>query len=259
MFEVTPIPALRDNYIWFIKNKASQHVAIVDPGEVAPVVNAVSSRQLIPAAIIITHHHWDHTNGIEELVNRYRIPVYAPAAENIKCKTQGLKEGRQLKIDEIGLCFNILDVPGHTAGALAYYGHGMIFSGDTLFAAGCGRLFEGTAEQMYASLNKFKQLPEECLLYCGHEYTCANLQFAQCLEPDNRDIFERLQIASSLHREKQPTVPGTLAEEFKTNPFLRCEQDAVIESAGKHAGRQCRAGADVFAVIRNWKDGFQAT
>ena len=256
MFEVTPIPALRDNYIWLVKNSANRRTLIIDPGEAGPVIAAIDGMQLLPEAILVTHHHWDHTNGIEELVERYQIAVYGPAWENIKCKTQGLKQGQQLKIAALGLGFDILDVPGHTAGAVAYYGHGMVFSGDTLFAAGCGRLFEGTAEQMHASLNKFKRLPADTLLYCGHEYTHANLQFAQAVEPDNKLISERLQTAKSLLRQKCPSLPVTLALELQTNPFLRCEQKTVVASAGQRARRQCQPGADAFAVIRQWKDGF---
>jgi len=256
MFDVIPVQALSDNYIWLIKNKASQHVAIVDPGDAAPVIHTIQSKNLIPVAILITHHHWDHTNGIDALINHYAIPVYGPAAESIKYKTQGLIEGQQLEIDELGLCLDILDVPGHTAGAITYHGHGLIFSGDTLFTAGCGRLFEGTAEQMYTSLNKFKALPVDALLYCGHEYTCANLKFAQCVEPKNPKIAKRLQTALACRQRQQPTVPAPLSIELETNPFLRCEQDSVIEAASKQVNRSCQPGVEVFAVIREWKDNF---
>jgi hydroxyacylglutathione hydrolase len=258
MLEIIPLPALgnHNNYIWLLKNKASNHIAIVDPGEAEPLLELIDSEKLIPIAILITHHHWDHVNGVEDITEKHDIPVYTPKTESVKGSTNPVGEGDVLVLDELNLTLNILDVPGHTSGAVAYYNDDMVFSGDTLFAAGCGRMFEGTPPQMHASLSKFKNLPDDTLLYCGHEYTVANLQFAAAVEPDNILIQERIIKAQELRRKNKPTVPSTLEIEKQTNPFLRCEVDSVIDAANKHSNRNLTESHDVFAALRQWKDGF---
>ena len=256
MLEIIPIPALKDNYIWLLKNRASGHIAIVDPSNAEPVLNIIQSEGLEPIAILITHHHWDHIGGISGITEKYDIPVYTPKTESVAGSTRPVGEGDVISLPELNLELNILDVPGHTSGAIAYYAEGMVFSGDTLFTAGCGRLFEGTPPQMHASLSKFKSLPDATLLYCGHEYTVSNLQFAKNVEPDNLAIQQRLAQAILTRNNNQPTVPATLKLEKETNPFLRCEVTNVIEAAITHTGKSLSEPADIFAAIRHWKDTF---
>lgn len=256
MLEIIPLPALNDNYIWLLKNKASGHVAIVDPSEAKPVFDIIQAEGLIPVAILITHHHWDHVGGIPEITEKYPIPVYTPKNETVEGSTHPVGEGDSVKIPDLDLELSILDVPGHTAGAIAYYADGMVFSGDTLFAAGCGRMFEGTAPEMHNSLSKFKTLSDDTLLYCGHEYTVANLRFAAAVEPQNDAIKQRLSQADDLRQKNQPTVPVTLKIEKETNPFLRCDEPYVIDMAIKHAGKQLTEPHQVFASLRSWKDSF---
>lgn len=256
MLEIIPLPALKDNYIWLLKNKASGHIAIVDPGVAEPVLNLIEAESLTPIAILITHHHWDHVGGIVKITEKYDIPVYTPKTESVDGSTNPVGEGDVVPLAELDLTLNILDVPGHTSGAIAYYAEGMVFSGDTLFTAGCGRMFEGTPPQMHASLSKFKSLPENTLLYCGHEYTVSNLQFAENVEPDNKAIQVRLIQAKQSREQNQPTVPSTLKTEKETNPFLRCEQASVIDAANQHSGKIFDVPYEVFATLRLWKDSF---
>lgn len=256
MLEIIPLAALKDNYIWLLKNKASGHIAIIDPSEAEPVLDLIDSEGLIPIAILITHHHWDHVGGIPGITAKYELPVYTPKTESVSGSTNPVGEGDTVSLAELNLTFNLLDVPGHTSGAVAYYNDNMVFSGDTLFTAGCGRMFEGTPPQMHASLSKFKSLPDNTLLYCGHEYTVANLQFAAVVEPENIAIQDRLRGAKKLRNNKQPTMPSTLGIEKQTNPFLRCEKPSVINAACEHSGKKLDNPHDVFAAVRAWKDNF---
>jgi hydroxyacylglutathione hydrolase len=256
MFDVLPVPAFSDNYIWLIVATGNRRVAIVDPGDAAPVFDAIEMHNLIPAAILATHHHGDHVGGIPELVSRYEIPVYGPRLENIPRRTHGVGEGDSVHIDAIGAQFSVIDIPGHTAGHVAYHGHGMAFVGDTLFLAGCGRLFEGTAQQMHRSLGKVAALSDETLVYCGHEYTVANLRFAVEVEPENRAIRERLEESLETRRQNRPTVPAPLSVEKQTNPFLRTHEAVVQSAASTHAGHPISNAVEVFAEIRRWKDAF---
>lgn len=256
MFTVVPIPALKDNYIWMLVDSDLQQAVVVDPGDAKPVLQALKLSSLKLTAILITHHHWDHTNGIGKLLEHYAVPVFGPAREDVDGKNVSLSEGEQVELFNGSVKLSVLDIPGHTHGHIAYHRHGVLFSGDTLFTAGCGRVFEGTPEQMYHSLSKLAVLSEETLVYCGHEYTLANLHFAQVVEPNNLDINERIQRVSVLRNQNLPTVPAALHEEKLTNPFLRCHLDAVKQSAEQHANKKLSSPAEVFAVIRQWKNGF---
>lgn len=255
MPDISAVPAFRDNYIWLIGNN-DNCVAIVDPGDAEPVLKAVTERELVPAAILTTHHHADHVGGVKQLLEHYDIPVYGPARESIPGRTETLREGDTITLDALGLSFDILDVPGHTAGHIAYYGEGCLFIGDTLFMSGCGRLFEGTPAQMHDSLEKLAALPDETQIYCAHEYTLANLRFAHAVEPENKDIEERIRACRELRENSIPTVPGSLALEKATNPFLRVRENTVIHAAEARAGHNLNDDIEIFATLRAWKDIF---
>ena len=255
MLDVITVPAFSDNYIWLIRSPDQPYVAIVDPGDAEPVLRVMQKDSLIPAAILITHHHADHTGGVRRLLSEYEnLPVYGPSRESIPTITHPLTGGEQITLDKINATFMVMDVPGHTAGHLAYYGHGMLFCGDTLFTAGCGRLFEGTAEQMTASLEKIAALPDETLVYCAHEYTLDNLVFAKTAEPDNHDLDMRIEESHRLRDQDIPTVPSTLLLEKKTNPFLRYHLPNMSTAIEQFVGKQLNSNSERFAAIRYWKD-----
>lgn len=258
MYPVLHVPAFEDNYIWLIRGRSAGQVALVDPGDAAPVLAALSRLDLTPVAILCTHHHGDHTGGIEELKRRFPdMPVYGPGDENIAGITHALRDGERLDLPVLGLRFEILAVPGHTRGHIAYYGHGWLFCGDTLFSAGCGRLFEGTPEQMQRSLARLGALPGDTLVYCAHEYTRANLRFAQAVEPDNPAIQRYRGEVDERRARGEPTVPSTIALERAINPFLRWDSPAVRRAAENRAGTALTDDISVFAAIRRWKDSFR--
>ncbi len=256
MIEVTAIPAFRDNYIWALSNEHGE-VVVVDPGEAQPVAEHIDQRGQRLVGILVTHHHPDHVGGVTALASRGDVPVWGPARERVPGRTVALTEGDQVTIEALdGLTLDVLDVPGHTAGHIAFYGGGMLLAGDALFAGGCGRLFEGTPAQMRASLAKLRELPPETQLYCGHEYTQANLTFAMAVEPDNEALRERYDRVAEWRAEGRYTLPSTLATELATNPFLRWDQPAVQANAATHAGNAASSPDDVFAIVRSWKDSF---
>ncbi len=254
MMKVHQLNAFDDNYIWLIGCDDKPDVAIVDPGDADPVIEYLEREGLRPTAILITHHHGDHTGGITELLERYQIPVYGPAGERIPALTHPLHEGDGVELPSCAMRLQVFDTPGHTRGHICYYGHGALFSGDTLFSAGCGRLFEGTAEQMYHSLEKLRALPDDTLVYCAHEYTQANLGFAVVAEPHNAEILTRLNKVDALRRAGRPSVPSSLATEKATNPFLRSHIPSLAAAAETFAGRDLSTPAEVLAVVRHWKD-----
>jgi hydroxyacylglutathione hydrolase len=257
MEEVLHACAFEDNYIWLIRGTSPNRVAIVDPGDAAPVLAALEKRRLTPVAILCTHHHGDHVGGVGDILKVYSIPVYGPARERIPTLTHRLADGDRFSLPDLGLDFEVLDVPGHTAGHIAYYGSGMLFCGDTMFSAGCGRLFEGTAEQMHTSLSRFAALPENTRIYCGHEYTEANLRFALAVEPGNPDIRAYRDQARAIRQQDLPTLPSTIGRERRVNPFLRAGLPGVRQAAEKQAGRALLSEVEVFAAVRRWKDGFR--
>ena len=252
MFEVVPVQAFKDNYVWTLRN--STHAAVVDPGEAQPVLDYLGREKLALAAILATHHHADHVGGIAELRRRFDVPVYGPKGEPIPTLTHPVAEGERVSIPALGVSFSVLDIPGHTRAHIAYYGAGALFCGDTLFACGCGRLFEGTAEQMYASLSKLRALPDDTKVYCGHEYTLANIGFAKNVEPDNAALDAREARDRKLREAGKPTLPSTMREEKATNPFLRCTEPAVVDSVNKYLGARVSDPVRVFAAIREWKN-----
>jgi hydroxyacylglutathione hydrolase len=258
MLEVVPVSAFKDNYIWTLRN--ATHAAVVDPGEAGPVLEYLQREKLALAAVLATHHHPDHVGGIAELKAAQpggrEIPVYGPKNEPIATLTRPVSEGDRVAIPEFGISFEVIDIPGHTRAHIAYYGAGSLFCGDTLFACGCGRLFEGTPEQMYASLQKLLALPDDTKVYCGHEYTLANISFAKAVEPGNAALQAREGRDQRARESGRPTLPSTLGVEKATNPFLRCSEPAVIESANKYLGSRASDPVRVFAAIRDWKNRF---
>jgi hydroxyacylglutathione hydrolase len=257
MLQIVPVRAFKDNYVWTLRN--ASHAAVVDPGEAAPVLDYLAREKLELAAILATHHHADHVGGIAEILERHRgrgIPVFGPRGEPIPTLTQPVGGGDRVSIPQLGVEFSVLDIPGHTRAHIAYYGAGSLFCGDTLFACGCGRLFEGTAEQMFASLDKLARLPEETKVYCGHEYTLANIGFAKAVEPGNAALLRREERDRGLREAGRPTLPSTLGEEKATNPFLRCLEPAVVDSVNKYLGSRVSDPVRVFAAIRDWKNKF---
>ncbi len=253
-FAVVPLRAFDDNYIWTLRNE--RHAAVVDPGDEQPVLDYLQRERLELCAILATHHHPDHVGGIAGLLAHRAVPVYGPRGEPIPTLSRPVGEGDAVELPQLELRFRVLDIPGHTRAHIAYYGANSLFCGDTLFACGCGRLFEGTAEQMAASLSKLAALPEATLVYSGHEYTLANIAFARAVEPDNEELKARAATDAQKRKSDRPTLPSTIGREKKTNPFLRCREPAVIAAANKYLGARAGDPVQVFAAIRQWKDSF---
>lgn len=257
MAEVLHVDAFEDNYIWLIRGPDdASKVAIVDPGDEIPVYAALKKHALTPLAILCTHHHSDHIGAIGDILEHYSIPVFGPAQEHIPGITHRLKQGDPVDLRDLGLRFEVLDVPGHTRGHIAYYGHGLLFCGDTLFSAGCGRLFEGTAEQMLISLKKLCALPNDTQVYCAHEYTEDNLRFALELEPHNPDLLAYINKVKKLRQTKRPTLPTSIGAEKSFNPFLRSAEPGVKRAAETHCGHALHSPQEVFAEVRKWKDRY---
>lgn len=254
MIDIQCIPAFDDNYIWLPGPPGGDTVAIVDPGDPNPVIAFLDQRGLTPEAILVTHHHGDHTGGVRELADRYTLPVYGPRGESIAAVTERVGDGETVTLPASGLAFRVLETPGHTRGHVCYVGHGALFCGDTLFTAGCGRLFEGSTGQMYRSLTRLAGLPDETEVYCAHEYTLANLRFALVAEPDNADIRARYEEVTRLRAAGRSTVPAPLSLEKRTNPFLRSENPHLARAAAAYAGRPLHDPVEVFATVRAWKD-----
>ncbi len=253
MFNVIRIPAFKDNYIWLLRKGAS--AAVVDPGDARPVLDLLDREGLSLASILVTHHHADHQGGVVELLAHYPAEVFGPAAESITGLSRPLSGSETVRIAACDVEFQVIAVPGHTLGHIAYYGAGCLFCGDTLFAGGCGRLFEGTAAQMADSLARLAALPDETAVYCAHEYTQANLRFALAVEPGNRRLQRRVHEVTRARASGLATVPSTMAIEKASNPFLRCGEPEVAASARRRAP----AAADevaVFAALREWKNSF---
>lgn len=260
------LPAFDDNYLWLLNNEAGQAV-VIDPGDAQVVQQALVKEQLQLEAILLTHHHFDHIGGVAELIqaqpNSSPLRVIGPDSSNIPMVTEVAEEGGT--VSALGVDWRVLAVPGHTLDHIAYFSDDSLlgsaptlFCGDTLFAAGCGRMFEGTAAMMWASLEKLRKLPANTRCYCAHEYTESNIRFALAVEPDNAELIARADQVQRQRARQEATVPSILAEELATNPFLRCDVDTVVEAAARHSqqAHQAQHADAVFGTIRQWKDHF---
>ncbi|GMR05523.1 MAG: hydroxyacylglutathione hydrolase [Gammaproteobacteria bacterium] len=251
-----PLPALSDNYIWLIINTINSTAVIIDPGAATVCVNYLKQQNIRPTAILVTHHHWDHVDGIERLVQKYDIPVYGPATEDIPCLTSPLTGNDRFDIPELTLDFQVIDLCGHTAGHIGYLTNNMLFCGDTLFSAGCGRLYDGTAEQLHAAIQRIARLPTDTSIYCGHEYTLDNLRFALAVEPENAAVKSRVEEVKALREKNQPSLPVSLENEMRYNPFLRTDKENVMKTVAQHSGQKIDNSEDCFRYLRLLKDRF---
>lgn len=251
---VTAIPAFSDNYIWLIST-GGDHCAVVDPGDAAPVLRALEEQELELSDILITHHHPDHIGGVAKLKKAYGARVLGPRDSRIRVQHRSFGDGDSVHLPQLDLEFGVIEVPGHTSTHIAFYGHGCLFCGDTLFSVGCGRLFEGTPEQMQSSLDKLAALPQDTRVFCAHEYTLSNCDFALAVEPGNEKLARRASEVEASRAIGRSTVPSRLGEELEVNPFLRSRQAPVVAAARKR-NPEAEPGASTLATIRSWKDSF---
>ena len=254
---LSALPAFSDNYIWMLDD--GREAIVIDPGESAPVESALEARSLALAGILVTHHHADHVGGVDALRQCLRGPVYGPRRERIPEPFERLDEGQEVLL--LGLRFRVIDVPGHTAGHIAYYTDGapgapILFCGDTLFSGGCGKLFEGTPAQMHASLSKLAGLPGDTRVCCAHEYTLSNLKFARAVEPANQALLDYETWCRGERAMERATLPSSIARERAVNPFMRCSEPAVVQRA-RGQGAAGDTPADVLATLRQWKNTFR--
>jgi hydroxyacylglutathione hydrolase len=253
-YEVVALRAFADNYVWTLRD--ARRAAVVDPGDARPVIEYLRAEKLELVAILNTHHHADHVGGNAALLSSWNVPVFGPHDDRIGEVTHRLRDGERFTLPHFGVEFEVMEIPGHTRSHIAFYGGGMLFCGDTLFAAGCGRLFEGTPRQMHDSLSRLMRLPDDTRVYCGHEYTLSNIRFARAADPGNAALRELEAKAAKLREQNLPTLPSTIGQEKTTNPFVRCLEPGVVASASKHAGKQLADPVSVLAAIREWKNGF---
>lgn len=256
MLRIWPVPVFADNYVWILEREGSNRVAVVDPGDGEPVIAALTRRELEVAAVLITHHHRDHVGGLSDLIRCFHPSVYGSATESVPGVDHPVGGGDRVSLSDLEIEFAIAALPGHTSGHIGFIGSGSVFVGDTLFAGGCGRVFEGTMEQMYDSLAILAKLPPETMVYCAHEYTKANLRFARLVEPGNDALTQRIEAVETALKASQPTIPATIGYELETNPFLRCGEASVRAAAESHASQDLATPSEVFSVLRMWKDGW---
>ena len=253
--QISAIPAFTDNYIWCLHNQT--HAVVVDPGDAEPVLAFCKQNGLSLEAVLITHHHRDHTGGIARLASANpSLPVIGPAGGHIRGITRSVDEGDDIHLNVVNCAFTVMELPGHTLDHIAFYGHGLVLCGDTLFSGGCGRLFEGSPAQMHHSLNKLKRLPDSTRVFCTHEYTQANMQFALAVEPDNEVLQQHANLVEKLRSEDNITLPSSMQKEKAINPFLRSHKASVAAAASQWQGEELDDDTAVFAALRRWKDQF---
>ena len=256
MNKIAPIPAFKDNYIWAIYSVKDSEVVVVDPGDASAVLTFLTKNQLSLNAILITHHHWDHTGGLATLIKHFpNIPIYGPTG-SVKEITHPLSDGDSVHLEAQQLDLTVLAIPGHTLDHIAYWGQNLLFCGDTLFSAGSGRVFEGTIDQMFASLNKLASLPDDTLVYCGHEYTLNNLHFTQMLEPDNALVTDYIKKTTQRLQSGKPSLPSSIGVEKKINPFFRCESPKLQKIIQTKIQKVSITPLECYAAIRKMKDEF---
>jgi len=266
MLKIVALDAFTDNYIWLLKRENQAEVVIIDPGQSEMVINYLKAHELELSAILITHQHYDHTGGVADLLKVY--PDISVIGPSIPCSEEKLEidllipelitysvgDGDTVFLPQLEIKFDVVSIPGHTLDHLMYAGEGIAFCGDTLFGAGCGRLFSGTAQMLSSSFSKIAALPEKTKLYCAHEYTLDNLGFAKWVEPDNALIAEREESEMDKQDQGLPSIPTTLALEQATNPFMRLQHPEVKQAAENYAGKALDEDWEVFAALREWKD-----
>lgn len=256
--KIYPVKAFTDNYIWAVHANDSNHILVVDPGDANPVIDYVEAHNLTLTTILITHHHNDHIGGVKKLKEKYNCQVYAAKNEQFSFSDYELENEQEISIFNSQLNFEIIHLPGHTLKHIAYYdsGNEILFCGDTLFRAGCGRMFEGTPEQFYSSLQKLAKLPKNTKVYCTHEYTLSNLAFAKFIEPDNQQIHKLLEKCNQLRKTDKATLPSTIDSELETNPFLRCHIKEVETRINQLSKKNYKQSHEIFASMRRLKDNF---
>ncbi|WP_372882727.1 hydroxyacylglutathione hydrolase [Psychromonas sp.] len=255
MVNVITIKAFQDNYIWLIKDSQSQHCIIVDPGDAAPVLLLVENEQLIIDAILLTHHHADHTGGVQTLIAQdENILIYSK--NKMFQSSQLVAEGDTISFFDGRFSLQVMEVPGHTLDHVAFYNKQLLFCGDSLFSGGCGRVFEGSFGQMFSALSRLADLDDKTKVYCAHEYTQNNLIFAHHIEPKNVALLNYIQQVSKKRQQGLPTIPSTVGLEKAINPFLRCDQQTVINNLQAHLGEEIRDPLSCFAALRNYKNDF---
>jgi len=256
MVNVLTVSSFNDNYIWLIKDSQSQHCIVVDPGDATPVLEMIESQSLIVDAILLTHKHYDHIDGVEALLSVIDNDIKVYSKNKLFSQSIQIKEGQNIHFFADTFSLKVMEVPGHTLDHVAFYSDEHLFCGDTLFSAGCGRVFEGTHKQMFDALSKLAGLPDAIKMYCAHEYTESNLAFAYSIEPKNRDLLSYMQAVAKKRQLGLATIPSNLGLEKMINPFLRCEQRELIDSLQNQLAMPLNAGLETFSALRTHKDNF---
>ncbi|GLS84487.1 hydroxyacylglutathione hydrolase [Paraferrimonas haliotis] len=256
MIQVDAIAAFSDNYIWCLHQDNNDRCVVVDPGSAQEVITYLKENKLVLEAVLITHHHWDHTNGLTDLIDFCNgdLTIYASEHCQLDVDYKALHHGSAIYLSGLDLELTVIATPGHTLDHICYLGDDKLFCGDTLFSGGCGRLFEGTAEQMHASLQRLAKLPASTQVFCTHEYTSANLSFAKAVEPSNQALIHYQQQVQDWRKLERPSLPSSIANELKINPFLRCHLPSVQESIARHSQQPVNDSVTAFKLLRQWKD-----
>ncbi|MFT6984396.1 MAG: hydroxyacylglutathione hydrolase [Psychromonas sp.] len=256
MVDILTINSFTDNYIWLIKDSQSKHCIVVDPGDAGPVLQVLAAQQLIVDAIILTHHHYDHIDGVEALLAESEQPIALYSKNRLFAHSVLVNEGDELTFFDDRFSLKVMEVPGHTLDHVAYYNESLLFCGDTLFSGGCGRLFEGSYLQMFNSLSRLALLPDHTQVYCAHEYTQNNLIFAFHFEPKNQHLLKYIKQVSKKRQQGLATIPTTIGLEKTINPFLRCDQSSLVNSLQMHLATKLSEPLSCFTALRKYKDQF---